>query len=47
MHVIDFDDAGFGWHMYELAVALFGAQRPDLRRSSTWRAVLGSDSSGR
>ena len=30
MHVIDFDDAGFGWHMYELAVALFGAQRPDL-----------------
>ncbi len=30
MHVIDFDDAGFGWHMYELAITLFGAQRPDL-----------------
>lgn len=23
LHVIDFDDAGFGWHQYELAVALF------------------------
>ncbi len=23
IHVIDFDDAGFGWHQYELAVALF------------------------
>ena len=23
LHVIDFDDAGFGWHPYELAVALF------------------------
>ncbi len=23
-HVIDFDNAGFGWHQYELAVALFG-----------------------
>ena len=22
LHVIDFDDAGFGWHQYELAVAL-------------------------
>jgi Ser/Thr protein kinase RdoA (MazF antagonist) len=22
LHVIDFDDAGFGWHMYELAVAV-------------------------
>jgi Ser/Thr protein kinase RdoA (MazF antagonist) len=22
-HVIDFDDAGFGWHMYEVAVALY------------------------
>ena len=28
--VIDFDDAGFGWHSYELAVALFHFQgRPD------------------
>ena len=23
IHVIDFDDAGFGWHQYELAVALY------------------------
>ena len=23
LHVIDFDDSGFGWHQYELAVALF------------------------
>jgi Ser/Thr protein kinase RdoA (MazF antagonist) len=22
MHVIDFDDAGFGWHIYDIAVAL-------------------------
>ena len=26
LHVIDFDDAGFGWHMYELAVGLFHYQ---------------------
>ena len=23
LHVIDFDDAGFGWHQYDIAVALF------------------------
>ncbi len=23
LHVIDFDDAGFGWHAYDIAVALF------------------------
>ena len=23
LHVIDFDDSGFGWHQYELAVALY------------------------
>ena len=23
LHIIDFDDAGFGWHMYELAVGVF------------------------
>ena len=29
-HVIDFDDAGFGWHQYELAVALYEIQdHPD------------------
>ncbi len=27
LHVIDFDDAGFGWHQYELAVALFRHQQ--------------------
>ena len=26
LHVIDFDDAGFGWHTYELAVGLFSYQ---------------------
>ena len=26
LSVIDFDDAGFGWHLYELAVALFSYQ---------------------
>ena len=24
LHLIDFDDSGFGWHHYELAVALYG-----------------------
>lgn len=23
IHVLDFDDAGFGWHMYDIAVALY------------------------
>lgn len=27
LHVIDFDDAGFGWHIYELAVGLYSYQR--------------------
>jgi Ser/Thr protein kinase RdoA (MazF antagonist) len=27
LHVIDFDDAGFGWHQYELAGALYRYQR--------------------
>ncbi len=27
LHVIDFDDAGFGWHQYELAVALYRYQQ--------------------
>ncbi|MCZ6679919.1 MAG: phosphotransferase [Candidatus Poribacteria bacterium] len=26
LYAIDFDDAGFGWHQYELAVALFDSQ---------------------
>ena len=30
LYVIDFDDSGFGWHQYELAVALFSYQsKPD------------------
>ena len=24
LHIIDFDDAGFGWHQYDFATALFG-----------------------
>ncbi len=26
LHIIDFDDAGFGWHMYDLAVGVFDYQ---------------------
>ena len=26
LHVIDFDDSGFGWHQYDIAVALFNYQ---------------------
>ena len=26
MHIIDFDDAGFGWYLYDIAVALFEYQ---------------------
>jgi Ser/Thr protein kinase RdoA (MazF antagonist) len=36
--IIDFDDAGFGWHAYELAVALFSYQ-PD-PRFPRFRAAL-------
>ena len=28
LHVIDFDDSGFGWHQYELAVALDAYRNP-------------------
>ncbi len=28
LHVIDFDDSGFGWHQYELAVALDAYRKP-------------------
>ena len=28
LHVIDFDDAGFGWHQYEIAVALDAYREP-------------------
>ena len=38
LHVIDFDDAGFGWHHYELAVALYHYQEDD--RFSVIRAAL-------
>lgn len=27
LHVIDFDDAGFGWHQYDFATALFGYEK--------------------
>ena len=39
LHVIDFDDAGFGWHHYELAVALYRYQEDD--RFGDIRATLG------
>ena len=31
LHIIDFDDAGFGWHCYDFAVALSEVQEPELR----------------
>lgn len=31
LHIIDFDDAGFGWHTYDFAVALSGVQESELR----------------
>ncbi|MCY4129421.1 MAG: phosphotransferase [Gammaproteobacteria bacterium] len=31
LHIIDFDDAGFGWHTYDFAVALSGVQETKLR----------------
>ncbi len=40
-HAIDFDDAGFGWHQYELAVALFG-----LDDRSSFQAIQGALISG-
>jgi Ser/Thr protein kinase RdoA (MazF antagonist) len=49
--VIDFDDAGFGWHQYDIAVALFnyltganyaGAERAFLRGYRTTRAIAGN-----
>lgn len=30
LHVIDFDDSGFGWHQYELAVALYAYRQHKL-----------------
>jgi Ser/Thr protein kinase RdoA (MazF antagonist) len=36
IYVIDFDDAGFGWHIYDLAVALYSYQdRPDFEDLTT------------
>ena len=29
IHVIDFDDAGFGWHAYDIAVALYNFRRDE------------------
>ena len=31
LHIIDFDDAGFGWHTYDFAVALSEVREPELR----------------
>lgn len=36
MHIIDFDDAGFGWYLYDIAVALFEYQsRTDFEEISS------------
>ena len=32
LHIIDFDDAGFGWHTYDFAVALSEIQDPESRK---------------
>jgi len=33
LHVIDFDDCAYGWHIYELAISLFySMDRPDFER---------------
>lgn len=33
VHLIDFDDAGFGWHMFEIVTAVFWfAEEPDFER---------------
>ena len=39
LHIIDFDDAGFGWHMYELATGLYPYQ-DHARFSEMVRAVF-------
>lgn len=33
LHIIDFDDAGFGWHSYDFAVALSGVQESKQRET--------------
>lgn len=38
LHVIDFDDAGFGWHAYDCAVALYGYR--DVPQFEALRAAL-------
>ena len=36
LHIIDFDDSGFGWHAYDFAVALYGLKdSSDYQRSKT------------
>ena len=46
LHLIDFDDAGFGWHIYDLAVALFYYQsRRDF--DSILKALVFGSSSAR
>ncbi len=40
LHVIDFDDAGFGWHQYDFATALFGLEEQPYFDEIT-KALLG------
>ncbi len=39
LHIIDFDDAGFGWHTYDFAVALSEVQKP-VQRVPLLRALF-------
>ena len=38
LRIIDFDDAGFGWHMFELASSLYFIRREPMQ---VYRAICG------
>ena len=41
LSVIDFDDSGFGWHLFELAVALYSVQSQPYRDAATSALLAG------
>ncbi len=41
LHVIDFDDAGFGWHQFELAVALYDVEDEPFFHELTHALITG------
>ena len=47
LSIIDFDDAGFGWHQYDIAVALSTRPRPGTRPSLAKRSSTDTDRPGR